>query len=309
MTLMIIAPEMKIDAWVSKIKALAPRLQIAVWPDIQDPDEIEFALAWNHPHGAFSRYRNLKCIASMGAGVDRLLRDGAVPPGIPITRVVDASMAQSMSEYIVMSVLNHCRHSDLYRNERREKVWRPRIPRLVEKTTIGILGLGQLGRDAAEKLVHLGFRVRGWRRTPTETAGIDTYFGDAALDDFLSETHVLICTLPLTPATENIMDRRLFEKLPQGAYVINVARGEHLVEEDLKTMLESGHLSGACLDVFREEPLPADHPFWEQTEIVITPHIASLTNPKAVVPQIVENYFRMKSGRPLLHLVDRDRGY
>ena len=134
-------------------------------------------------------------------------------------------------------------------------------------------------------------------------------YNNEALDDFLSDTHILICTLPLTSATENILNRRLFEKLPQGAYLINVARGEHLIEEDLLDMLASGHLSGACLDVFREEPLPVNHPFWGQTEIVITPHIASLTNPKAVVPQIVENYYRMKSGTRLLHLVDRKRGY
>jgi glyoxylate/hydroxypyruvate reductase A len=171
------------------------------------------------------------------------------------------------------------------------------------------MGLGQLGADAAVKLVTMGFEVAGWSRTPKDINGVVSYAGDEALDDFLSISNILICTLPLTPDTEGILNSGTFKKLPAGAYVINVARGKHLIEEDLLKALDSGHISGACLDVFQVEPLPENHPFWSRPNITITPHISSLTDPKAVMPQIIENYHRIKSGKPLINVIDVTRGY
>ena len=171
------------------------------------------------------------------------------------------------------------------------------------------MGLGQLGADAAKKLYQLGFQVTGWSRTPKKVDGVQSFAGDGALNDFLSLANVLICLLPLTPATKGILNYKTFEKLPAGSYLINVARGAHLVEQDLLEALETGRISGACLDVFQVEPLPVGHPFWNHPKIIITPHISSLTYPKAVVPQIVENYHRTKLGKPLLNQVDIERGY
>jgi glyoxylate/hydroxypyruvate reductase A len=309
MAFLIIAPGMKIDAWKKHLLARDPDLPIRVWPQVGNPEEIEFALAWNHPPGEFKRFSNLKCIASLGAGVDHVLRDPDLPAHVPVTRVVEPCMPQSMSEYVVLAVLNHCRHFDVYHTDQAQGRWQPRIPLLAGQTRVGIMGLGQLGGDAAKKLCALGFAVAGWSRTPKKLEGIKTFAGEGELDDFLAQSDVLVCLLPLTPATRGILNRRAFERLPTGAYLINVARGEHLVENDLLAALENGRLSGACLDVFQKEPLPDDHPFWKHPYIIVTPHISSLTYPRAVAPQIVDNYHRVKSGQQPLHVVDIKRGY
>jgi len=175
--------------------------------------------------------------------------------------------------------------------------------------TVGILGLGHLGLDAARKLMTLGFKVAGWRRSDHSVKGIPTYCGPDQFNVFLSQSRILVNLRPLTSATENILNRDTFAQLPRGAYLINVARGRHLVEEDLLEAIETGQLSGACLDVFRTEPLPEKHFFWKHPAIAVTPHIASLTNPDAVIPQIMENYRRILSGQEALNQVDRRRGY
>ena len=309
MALMIIAPDTKVTSWVKHLDRLAPGIDIRIWPDTGNADEIEFALSWNHPPGELKKYRNLKCIASLGAGVDHLMADPELPAGVPITRVVDHSMAQSMSEYVVLAVLNHCRQFDIYRTDQSQKKWQPRIPLLVAQMRIGIMGLGQLGQDAADKLSALGFPVCGWSRTPKNIEGVACLAGEDAFDEFLSQTRILICMLPLTPSTKGILNRNTFDRLPSGAYVINVARGAHLVEEDLLAALDAGQLSGACLDVFATEPLPSDHPFWNHPKITVTPHISSITFSREVAPQIIDNYRRSQSGQPLLNIVDTERGY
>ena len=309
MAFLIIALDMKVTSWVKHLSMLDPGIDIRIWPEVGDPDDIEFALCWNHPQGEFEKYKNLRCIASLGAGVDYLMRDPDLPADVPVTRVVEPSMAQSMSEYAVLGVLNYCRQFDSYRMDQSQKKWQPRIPLLAANMRIGIMGLGQLGKDAAKKLSYLGFPVTGWSQTPKDIEGVKCLAGEDALDDFLSQTRVLICMLPLTPETRGILSHKTFDKLPAGAYVINVARGQHLVENDLLEALDSGQLDGACLDVFEVEPLPEDHPFWSHPKIIVTPHISSITYPKAVAPQIIDNYHRMKSGKALLHRVDIKRGY
>lgn len=306
---LIIMPTLKTTSWAKRIRESEPDIDLRVWPETGALEDVAFALAWRHPHGELSRFPNLKCIASMGAGVDNILSDPDLPAGVPITRIIDTSMAQSMSEYVAMSVLNYCRNTRFFANRQTEGVWKPTIPKLAAGETIGILGLGQLGRDAARRLMALGFEVAGWRRSDREREGILTFSGPEQFNAFLSRSRILINMLPLTPATENILNRTTFEQLPRGAYLINVARGRHLVEEDLLTAIGSGQLSGACLDVFQTEPLPEDHPFWKHPEIVVTPHIASLTNPTAVIPQVMENYRRVITGRQVLHRVDCTRGY
>ncbi len=309
MAFLIIAPTMKVTGWVSKIKAADPAIDLRVWPENDLYDDIDFILTWQPPPGELQKYPNLKCIASLGAGVDHILDDPNLPPDVPITRIVHSSMAQSMSEYVIMSVLDHIRLSNFHWRQQALKKWKMKIPLLASDTRVGILGLGQLGGDAALKFVSLGFPVSGWSRTPKILEGVKTYSGKAALPDLLRTADVLICMLPLTPATRGILCRTAFEMLPAGAYVINVARGAHLVEKDLLDMLATGHLAGACLDVFNNEPLPSEHPFWKHSAITITPHITSLTNPKAVIPQIIENYHRVMAGKPIKFLAARNRGY
>jgi len=206
MALLIIAPTIKTDAWEKHLRKCGPDIDLRVWPDTGNADDIEFVLAWEHPHGVLARFRNLKCIASLGAGVDHLLQDAGLPRGVPVTRIVDPSMARSMSRYVIMAVLNHCRHFDTFLRNQSLRTWQKLIPRRASKTRIGIMGLGRLGRDAAVKLRALGFPVAGWRRTPEAVEGIDTYTGMDQLEAFLSRSDILICMLPLTPETRGILN-------------------------------------------------------------------------------------------------------
>jgi len=309
MAMLMIAEDMKPSSWKKHIRRLAPEIEFRIWPETGNVGDIRMALVWKPPGGVLRRFSNLACIASLGVGVDHILTDAQLPENIPITRIVEPSMARSMSEYIMLAVLSHCRHFDRYRQDQQDKTWQPRVPLLAANTRIGLMGMGQLGSHAAKQLQRIGFAVAGWRRTAKKIAGIDSYAGRDRLPAFLERTDILVCTLPLTPSTEGILNRRVFERLPEGAYLINVARGRHLVEADLLAALEQGHLSGACLDVFREEPLPESHPFWTHPRITVTPHISSLTFPAAVAPQLVENYRRLESGQPLENVVDPGRGY
>ncbi len=308
MAFMILLNGVPPHGWVKRLKAIDPQLDLRIFPDVGRPEDIEFALVWSPLPGELKRFANLRCIASMGAGVDHILRDPELPD-LPVTRVVDPSMAQAMSEYIVMAVLNHCRYAATYFRQQREQGWKIHIPRLAGRTKVGIMGLGQLGTHAANRLAALGFKVAGWRRSPGAVEGIETFCGQDGLDPFLGETDVLVCLLPLTTETRDILNARLFGLLRPGAFVINVARGDHLVEADLVAAIDGGHLSGACLDVFRTEPLPAGHPFWDHPAIIVTPHTASITNPSVVAAQIYENYRRVLAGQAPLHRIDRRRGY
>jgi glyoxylate/hydroxypyruvate reductase A len=309
MAMLLMAPKLKSDTWVKHLRAQDPGLDLRVWPATGPADDIEFILCWKHPLGELAKFQNLKCIASMGFGVDHILRDPDVPPGVPIVRLVDASMIQAMSEYILTAVLHHTRQFDLFQQDKSQRKWHARRPLPPKNVGVGIMGLGHLGVDAARKLRLMGFRVSGWSRTKKQVEGLSAWAGENALEEFLAQADVLVCLLPLTPATQGILNRRTFARLPAGAYIINAARGEHLVEEDLLAALDSGHLSGACLDVFRQEPLPESHPFWNHPRITMTPHVASLTEPRAVAPQLVENYRRVRSGLAPLHIVDIEKGY
>jgi glyoxylate/hydroxypyruvate reductase A len=309
MSMLFLAPELDPQSWVKHLRRQAPGLDLRIWPDVGPPEEVLFVLSWKHPLGVMKRFPQLRCIASLGFGVDHVLRDPDLPAGVPVTRIVDAGMVDAMSTYVLTAVLGHTRQFDLYRRDQAIKTWTPRIPNHPRDVRVGIMGLGHLGADAARKLHTMGFPVSGWSRTPKSIEGVVGFTGDGGLDDFLSGADILICLLPLTPATRGILNRRTLSKLPAGAYLINAARGEHLLEEDLIAALEGGHLSGACLDVFRQEPLPESHPFWNHPQVTVTPHVASLTYPRDVAPQIVANYHRVRAGQPPLNVVDLNRGY
>ena len=309
MSILFIAPKLKPDSWLKHMRAQDSGLDLRVWPDVGRPEDILLALSWKHPHGELAKFPQLKCIASLGFGVDHVLSDPALPRGVPVTRIVDPGMIRGMSEYVIAAVLNHTRQFTLYRRDQTAGVWKARVPRHPQDVRVGIMGLGHLGADAAGKLRALGFPVSGWSRTPKAVDGIRSFAGAETLARFLAQTDILVCLLPLTDATCGILNRDTLAHLPADAYVINAARGEHVVEEDLLAALEAGRLAGACLDVFRTEPLPAGHPFWTHPRVTITPHIASLTFPRDVAPQLVESYRRVRSGQPPLHVVDAGRGY
>lgn len=309
MTLLFMAPKLKPESWLRHLHRQDPELDIRVWPEAGNADDILLVLSWKHPLGEMKKFPRLKCIASLGFGVDHILRDPDLPAGVPVTRLVDEGMIAAMSVYVLTAVLNHTRHFDLYRQDQARKTWKARVPKQPQQMRVGLMGLGHLGSDAALKLRSLGFPVSGWSRTAKTIAGVTGFAGDDGLDAFLAQADILVCLLPLTPATQGILNRRTLFKLPAGAYLINVARGEHLVEEDLLAALAAGHLSGACLDVFRQEPLPESHPFWSHPQVTVTPHVASLTYPRDVAPQIIANYRRVCAGQPPLHAVDLTRGY
>ena len=309
MSLAIICPGRDMRQWMQALQAREPELKVELWPEIGDPESVEFALVWKHQAGILAGFPNLRCISSLGAGVDALLEDRGLPSGVPLVRIVDEGLKQSMAEYVCLGALDYFRQFEQYRQQQAACIWQARPVRHISTMRVGILGLGELGSHVAGRLAAIGFPVQGWSRTRKSSAGIPSYYGDEGLAAFLAASDILVCLLPLTPATRGILDARLFRQLPAGAYVINVARGEHLVEPDLLAAIDSGRLSGALLDVFRQEPLPQDHPFWPHPRIRITPHIASITNPESAVLQVLENYHRALSGRPLLNRVDPQRGY
>lgn len=309
MAVTLICPNTDTRPWIRALMAADPELEVRVWPDDHPRQEVELALTWAHPPGVLKKYPNLGCISSMGAGVDHLLSDPDLPQKIPIVRLVDDFLVRDMAEYLLLAVLSHFRQFDVYRISQSEQNWHPLAP--LEKSTfpLGIMGLGQLGKAAALKLKDEGFPVLGWKNSPGHIPGIETFHGREQLPDFLSRTRVLICLLPLTRDTRHILNTETFLRLPKGAYLINVGRGGHLKETDLMPALDTGILAGACLDVFETEPLPANHPFWKDPRIRITPHVSSQTHPGSVTPQVLENLKRLRKGIQLLNPVDPAKGY
>lgn len=306
MSLLLILPGKNVGKMKDRILELAPDLEVALWPDAGDERAVEMIVTWNQPSGVLARYPASRVVMSFGAGVDHILEDPGLPGRAAVCRVVDPALVHDLTEYMLAAVLSHKRLLELYRNRQRERTWEP--ARYVKDPVVGILGLGQIGRKAAEKFRLLGFRVLGWSRTPKSLPGLETFHGEG-LEELLGRSDYLLCVLPLTEGTRGILNADLFGKTKRGAYLINVGRGAHLEEDDLIPALDAGQLAGACLDVFREEPLPENHPFWVHPAITVTPHIGALTETKAVVSQIIENYRRLGRGEPLLNVVDRERGY
>lgn len=309
MSLLILSPTRETNSWVQAIKEIDNTIPVLVYPDIPDIQTVEFVLAWNHPYGSLKNYPNLKCISSMGAGVDYLLKDPELPENVLLARIVDPELSKTMFEFILAIVMNHLRGLTQYRQNQTVSIWKPIIYKRIEDIRIGIMGLGEIGNYVAEKLNDLGFNVNGWAQNSKPHSKAKIFLGLEELKAFMQSTDILVCLLPSTPKTTGLLNKETLQFLPKGACIINVARGDILNEEDLIELLDSEHLKRASLDVFSQEPLPTSHPFWIHEKIDITPHVASLTNPKTVAPQIVENYWRIKNGQALLHEVSREKGY
>jgi glyoxylate/hydroxypyruvate reductase len=295
--------------WKPQLGRLMPELEVRVWPEVGNPADIDYALVWRPEPGLLASLPNLKLILSLGAGVDHILCDPRLPRHLPIVRLVDPYMTDAMSEYVVLQVLRLHRQDLDYCAQQKAGIWRELAQKNAAERRVGILGSGELGQDAGRKLGGLGFDVALWSRSERMVEGLACYAGAAALPTLLARSEILVCLLPLTAETEAILNVRNFALLPKGAALINAARGPHLVEEDLIRALDSGQLSAAVLDVFRDEPLRAGHPFWRHPRVVVTPHIAAATNPRTAAPIILDNIRRFEEGRPLLNRVDPVRGY
>jgi glyoxylate/hydroxypyruvate reductase len=296
------------DWWRAELLKRIPDLDFRVWPEVGDEAAIDYALVWKPKPGDLARYRNLKAVFSLGAGVDHLFADPTLPK-VPICRLVDRALTRGMAEHVLTHVLRFHRNLPGYERQQRAFEWKGLPIKLPEERTVGVMGLGELGGAAAATLADFGFGVRGWSRTPKTIDGVESYAGGGALDAFLSKCEILVCLLPLTRATEGILNRNLFAKLPRAACLINAARGGHLLEEDLIPALDTGQLGGAALDVFRVEPLPRGHPYWTHPRILITPHVASVTDPRSSADLVADNIRRIDAGEAPLYAVDPAKGY
>lgn len=306
MSLVIIRKTAPTTPWHDALVNQAPDLVVRVWPETGPLEEVDYVLCWSPGAGELARYPNLKVIFSLAAGVDHLLSDDTIPPDLPIVRMVDKSISHGMVQYVLMAVISHHRRFQDMRANQAVKLWtRPEVTSL----RIGIMGMGGLGQACARALISMGYRVRGWNRSGRAVDGIEIHGGLQGLAPFLKETDVLVSLLPHTRETVGILSRETFRALPRGAYVINAGRGEQLVEEDLLEYLQNDHLSGAMLDVFREEPLPKDHSFWMHEKITVTPHIASWVDPVAGAGHVLRSIAAFERGDLPEGLVDRAIGY
>lgn len=302
----IIAPGRDVSEW-SRALRQSSGIEVQVWPHMKEPQKVELAIAWNPPLGILAEFRNLKLISSLGAGVDHIIRDNGLPD-VPVVRIVDEMLSQDMSNYILMAVLNHQRKTFFHYENQKKRTW-DHIKSLNKAFHIGILGLGVLGKAVSQSLVACGFNVLGYSKSQKRIKGVQCFYGDLGFSTLMAQIDVLVNLLPLTAETRNILGMPTFKMARKPIFLINVARGGHLVEADLLQALDQGLVSGACLDVFNEEPLPAHSPLWEHKNIIITPHIASVTNPNVVVAQILDNFDRVKRGITLNNQIDRNKGY
>ena len=314
MTLLVAITGWEIDPWLERFRRLMPDRRVVGHHEPYDPAEIRYAAAWKHPPGLLATLPNLRAIFSLGAGVDHLMGDPALP-NVPIARVVDEDLTARMSEYVVLHCLMHLRQQRLYdRLQAERRWWDDRLQPAARNVRVGVMGMGVLGQDAARKLATMGFDVAGWSRSPKAVEGIETFAGAGELDAFLARTDILVCLLPLTDDTRGILDAALIRRLARdgrlgGPVLINAGRGGLQVEADILACLEEGSLKAAALDVFEREPLPADSPLWGHPAVTVTPHNAAMSAPDAVGAGVADGIARLEAGLPPRNRVDRARGY
>lgn len=296
------------EKWIEELQKELPDVLIEAYPEISDRSEVSFAVCWKPPQSVLSTYPNLQIVQSIGAGVDHILNSQQLGSGVQLTRIVDPELSKDLYEYVLAGILSHLRDFPTYQHHQVHQKWHSQRYRKISETTVTVLGLGAIGAFIAENLAKMGFVVRGWSRNVKQITGVTT-FSESELMDAVQHTNVLVNVLPLTPATTEILDNRLLSQLAPNGYLINVGRGAHLKEDDLLELIKKNHLSGALLDVFKKEPLPDNHPFWQTPQINITPHVASITSRANAVSIIVENWHRYQQNKPLLHEVELNLGY
>jgi len=298
------------DVWSNGLQAAMPEMDIKVYPDEGDVNDIEYAVVWKHPRGILKKYPNLKAILSLGAGVDHIISDSELPKGLPIVRLVDKKLTHEMYLHSLHWVLHF--HSDqyLYRIQQQSREWIQQSSVQSEDRTIGIMGLGNIGKAIGDSLVNLDFKVIGWGARPKNSLGeIEYYYGHEQLSEFLSQTDILINILPLTENTKNILTKNELKLLPKGSFIINIGRGGIINENDLLSFLNSGHINAAALDVFAQEPLPENNSLWGHSSVYITPHIAGQSNPGSAAKAIAENIRLIEKGESPYPIYNLNSGY
>ncbi len=294
------------EPWLAGLRSAVPQAEVSVWQPGDPPADI--AVVWMPPAAFWAEQTQVRTVFNIGAGVDALMGQ-SLPAGVRVVRLDDAGMAVQMAEYVCHAVIAYFREWAAIEQDMRQGLWQARDPESRTDWPVGVMGLGVLGERVARALQTFEFPVNGWSRSAKAIPGVRGFVGPEAFHDFLAQTRVLVNLLPLTPATENILNRDTLSRLRPGAFVINVARGRHLVDEDLLALLASGHLAGATLDVFRTEPLPADHPFWHHPQIRITPHTSARTLLADTVAQIASKIAAVERGEAVRGEVDVVRGY
>mgnify|MGYP000343604536 CR=1 FL=1 len=292
--------------WVQGVQAALPQAQVSAWT--AGAPQADVAIVWAPPQQFVDEQPGLQAMFNIGAGVDALLKL-RLPSRLKVVRLDDAGMSVQMAEYVCHAVIRHFRELDGYDADTRAGKWSYRKPRHRQDFAVGVMGLGVLGERVAKALQVFDFPVNGYSRSPRQVEGVRCFSGPGQLGDFLQASRVLVNLMPLTPETENILNRETLSQLQRGGYLINVARGHHLVEEDLIALIDEGHLSGATLDVFRTEPLPAGHPFWQHPRITVTPHTSARTLRDESIAQIVGKINALQRGEPIRGVVDAQRGY
>lgn len=305
MSILLVSKNRDLSPFREALLDLEPDLNVEIWPAIEKPDRVQFAVAWNQPKHLFGSFPNLKAVSSLGAGVDHLLEDESIPEGVKLTRISGGTLTTQMSDYVLTALLSIVTRLREYEHA---VSWKPLQKRTRGELTVGVLGLGSIGKTTSRLISQLGFRVLGLSRSKREVQGIETFSADE-MDQFLTEVNVLVNLLPLTPETEGILSLEIFKKLKRPGFLIHAGRGEHLVNEDLIYAIDTGLIEHAWLDAFEEEPLPSSHPFWSRKKITVTPHIAGVSRPEETAVQILENYKRLISGMELINTVDREIGY
>lgn len=300
--------------WRDAIARELPDAAVEVWDAARGARDASYAIAWAPPAAPFfDQHRQLKAFFCTGAGVEKLLSSPLLPPSLPVIRLEDAGMGVQMADYCVYSALHWVRRRDQYAEQQRARTWKQLMP--AEELCdwpIGVFGMGVLGRQVAQAFVALGFPVNGYSRSAHDIAGIESFAESSEAGDFaafMRASRVLVIVAPLTPATQDRFDRASLALLPAGGYVINVARGGLLVEEALLELLDAGHLAGAALDVFRQEPLPQEHPFWLHPKVRMTPHVSAITVIGPSAQQVAQKIRSLERGGPISGVVDRQRGY
>ena len=298
------------DVWSNGLKESMPEMDVRVYPDEGDVNEVEYAVVWKHPRGILNKYPNLKAILSLGAGVDHIISDPELPEGLPIVRLVDKKLTHEMCLHSLHWVLHF--HSDqyLYRIQQQSREWIQQSSVQSEDRTIGIMGLGNIGKAIGDSLINLDFKVVGWGARPKESlGGIEYYCGHEQLADFLSQTDILINVLPLTEDTKNILTKIELAFLPKGSFIINIGRGGIINESDLLTSLDSGHITAVALDVFAQEPLPENNSLWDHPSVYVTPHIAGQSNPGSAAQTIADNIRLIEKGETPYPIYSHSSGY
>lgn len=278
--------------------------------DAYDPATIDYALSFRPPQGLLGKLPKLKAAFSLGAGVDGVLADPGYPKHVPLVRFVDRTLSAEMAQYVLLQILMHHRLQRFFDEAQKEGVWKQKtLPRLTEHTRVGFLGLGEIGSFAARQVAALNFPVSSWSRHRKSLPGVKSFAGDGELKDFLGQADFLVCLLSLTRQTVGILNAKTFAMLPKGAFVINVARGAHLNEADLLAALDSGHLSGAALDVFESEPLPKDSPLWHHPKVTVTPHVAAISQPEVVLRFVRDGIAHFERGERPDNIADVETAY